>query len=151
MRWRPKRQALIAEVDAQGGMIGAVEAGLPQRRIEHSAYQAQKRIESAEDVVVGLNRFTSNGAGVAPTRFQIDPAIEAQATETPTSLVRARRDAAAHGRALAALKSAVADDQANLFDPVLAAVEADATLGEIMRVLEARYGTFLQPRAPVSA
>jgi methylmalonyl-CoA mutase N-terminal domain/subunit len=134
----------LERIDAAGGTLAAVEAGLPQRAIEASAYAAQQRIESAEDMVVGVNCFTSDDEA-RPPRFQLDPALEDDA-RARIAAWRARRDAAATDAALAALRTAVADEGANLFEPVLAAVEAHATVGEVMQVLEDRYGTFLAPR-----
>jgi methylmalonyl-CoA mutase N-terminal domain/subunit len=134
-----RARGILAEIDALGGTLAAVEAGYPQRRIEASAYEAQRRIESGEDVVVGLNRFTEGDD--APTRpFAIDPDVEANAVER-VKAVRAKRAAGPVREALAALDRAAGDD-ANLFAPVLAAVEASATIGEILGVLEKRYGAF---------
>ena len=50
--------AYIDKIDKMGGIVKAVEEGYPQREIARSAYEAQKRIESGEDVVVGMNRYT---------------------------------------------------------------------------------------------
>ena len=131
-------RGILAEIDRLGGTLAAVEAGYPQRRIEASAYAAQKRIEAGSDVVVGLNRFTDASPG-APPSFVPDPAMEQRAVERVRAL-RARR---APGPVRAALARLAADAGAdrNLFPAVLAAVEALATLGEIMQVLEERYGS----------
>jgi methylmalonyl-CoA mutase N-terminal domain/subunit len=137
-------RALIEQIDALGGTLAAVEAGFPQQRIEKSAYDAQKRIESGEDVVVGVNRFEEADEG-APGTFELDPAMESRAVEKIAAF-RAARDEAATQSALEALAAAARGD-GNLLPAVLAAVEARATIGEIMRVFEARYGTFQAPRA----
>jgi len=135
-------RALIEQIDALGGTLAAVEAGFPQRHIEKSAYDAQRRIESGEDVVVGVNRF-EEGDVAAPPTFALDPDVETRAVERVRAF-RAARDEAAAQAALAALVEAISGD-ANLVAPVLAAVEAGATIGEVMARLEARYGTFLAP------
>ncbi|MFM8386710.1 MAG: methylmalonyl-CoA mutase [Planctomycetia bacterium] len=132
-----RARAILEEIDRMGGMLAAVEAGWPQRRIEASAYEAQRRIESAEDVVVGVNRFDDGSPPQAGT-FRVDPAVEGRAVERVRA-VRARRPAAAHQAALARL-DADAISGANLFPAVLQAVEAWATVGEIMGVLERRLG-----------
>ncbi len=139
---------LIEQIDAAGGTLAAVEAGFPQQRIEKSAYDAQRRIESGEDVIVGVNRFEEDDAEDAGT-FELDPAMEARAKERVAGF-RARRDEPAARAALDALGTALGDEGTNLMAPVLAAVEAHATIGEIMQVMEARYGTFLAP-APAGA
>ena len=116
-------EALIREIDGLGGMRAAVEAGFPQRKIEHSAYLAQKRIESEEDVVVGRNRFVSqDDAEATPTRFEIDPAIESDAARRLSAL-RARAEMRRGiERPCSSCRRAVADDGTNLFASVLAAV-----------------------------
>ena len=111
--------------------------------IETSAYEAQKRVESGEDVVVGVNRFEIEGDMTEP-EFRVDPEAEAKAVERVEAF-RAARDAATTDAALAALERATGGDE-NLVPHVLAAVEAHATIGEIMQVLENRWGTFQSPR-----
>ncbi len=139
-------RAWIARIDAAGGTMAAVEAGIPQRAIEASAYEAQRRIESGEDVVVGSNRFTVEDEA-SPPRFRIDPALEGE-TVARVRAWRARRDADAWRAAIDRLAAEAADERKNLFSAVLAAVEAGATVGEVLQVLEDRYGTFLAPRTP---
>jgi methylmalonyl-CoA mutase N-terminal domain/subunit len=95
-------------------------------------------VESGRDVVVGLNRFVEGGDAQTGT-FAIDPKAEAESVARVRAL-RASRSAAAATAALAALDREAAAG-ANLFPPVLAAVEARATIGEIMQVLEARFGS----------
>jgi methylmalonyl-CoA mutase, N-terminal domain len=132
-----RAREILAEIDAMGGTLAAVEAGYPQRRIEASAYEAQRRIESGEDVVVGLNRFTE-GDALVPSAFAIDPAMEPRAVERVRA-VREKRAAGPARESLAALdRDALAER--NLFPAVLAAVEAGSTIGEILGVLERRYG-----------
>ncbi|MDA1194788.1 MAG: methylmalonyl-CoA mutase family protein [Planctomycetota bacterium] len=133
---------LIERIDALGGTLAAVEAGFPQQRIEKSAYDAQRRIESGEDVVVGVNRFEVGDAADA-VEFALDPAMEPQAVARVRAF-RARRDEDAASASLRALDAALAGT-VNLMPAVLTCVEAHATLGEIMARFEARYGTFLVP------
>ena len=135
-------RALIERIDTLGGTLAAVEAGFPQQRIEKSAYDAQRRIESGEDVVVGVNRFEESDAADA-VEFELDPSMEQRAVERVQAF-RAARDEAAAKAALDALDVAI-EGTDNLVPAVLACVEAHATIGEIMQRLEARYGTFLAP------
>ncbi len=143
-RIEAEARALIERIDALGGTLAAVEAGFPQQRIEKSAYAAQRRIESAEDVVVGVNRFEEADSADA-IEFELDPAMEQHAVERVRAF-RAARDEAAANAALETLGGALAGDD-NLVPLVLTCVEAGATLGEIMARMEARYGTFLAPAA----
>jgi len=131
-----RARAILAEIDRLGGTLAAVEAGYPQRLIEASAYEAQRRIESGQDVVVGGNRFVEGGDAQAAT-FTLDPAVEGQAVARLRAW-RAARASAPHATALARLDAEAAADK-NLFAAVLGAVEAHATIGEIMDTLERRY------------
>ena len=129
--------ALIARIDALGGAAAAIEQGFYQREIERSAYEAQKRIESGEDVIVGLNRFEAESDPEPPV-FEIHPETEARAVERVRAF-RAGRDGAKTAAARAALSAACSTDE-NLVPRVLACVEAGATLGEVMQTLEDRFG-----------
>ncbi len=128
----------------KGGTLAAIEAGFPQSCIEKSAYDAQRRQESGEDVVVGVNRFEIEGDRTEP-EFRLDPEAERHAVERLAAF-RAARDEQATQKTLTALAAACETD-ANLVESVLAAVEAHATIGEIMQVLEDRWGTFRAPKA----
>ncbi len=132
--------ALIGRVDEMGGAAQAIEQGFFSREIERSAYEAQKRIESGADVVVGLNRYVEEGGAAAPPPFSIDPATEARAVERVRAF-RARRDAAKAKAGLDALARALSTD-ANLVPHVLLAVESGATLGEVMSAMESRFGRY---------
>ncbi len=131
--------ALMARIEEMGGAVASIEQGFYQREIEKSAYEAQKRIESGEDVIVGLNRFATGGPP-EPAPFALDPATEARAVERVRA-ARARRDDGATKAALDALHVASGTTE-NLVPRVLAAVEAKATLGEIMQTLETRFGVY---------
>jgi methylmalonyl-CoA mutase N-terminal domain/subunit len=132
-----RAREILAEVDGLGGTLAAVEAGYPQRRIEASAYAAQRRIESGEDVVVGVNRF-DDGSPAQAGAFRPDPAVEGKAVERVRRL-RAQRPATAWQASMARLE-ADAGAGVNLFPAVLGAVEGWATVGEIMAALERRLG-----------
>ncbi len=133
--------ALMAEVDARGGPLEAIESGFVQGEIHRSALRAQREIESGERVIVGLNAFQEDEP--PPASFRPDPA-EREAVLHDLARVRAERDAPRVAAALDALDEA-AGGQGNLLDPILAAVEAYATIGEICAVLEARFGAFQAP------
>ena len=129
--------ALMARIDAMGGAVAAIEQGWYSREIERSAYEAQRRLESGRDVVVGVNRFEGDDAPSAPA-FAIDPATEARAVERVRAF-RAKRDGERACRALGLLTAAARSGD-NLVPHVLAAVEARATVGETMTALESVFG-----------
>ncbi|MEX1280163.1 MAG: methylmalonyl-CoA mutase family protein [Acidimicrobiia bacterium] len=132
-------RSLLDEVDAAGGAVAAIEAGLPQRRIEDSAYLAARRFESGEDVVVGVNRFESSGDEEPVPVATLDPALEADQTARLAD-VRTSRDGAAVEAALAEVRR-VAGGDGNLLPPMRDALAQEATLGEVSDVLRDVFGT----------
>ncbi len=128
---------LIDSLDAMGGTLAAVESGYVQRQIQDAAYAAQQAIDAGDRIVVGVNQFESDGpAGIDLLR--IDPNAEARQAAAVRA-VRASRDDAAWRRAVAAVDRAAADGT-NLVPPILEAVEARATLGEIADALRGVFG-----------
>jgi methylmalonyl-CoA mutase, N-terminal domain len=130
-------KALIARIDALGGTLPAIESGFIQREIQDAAYKAQQRIDSGESVVVGVNRYASGDTGTIET-MQIDPAMEARQVERVRQ-VRASRNQAEWRAALDAV-SAAARGADNLVPPIVRAVEAHATVGEISDAMRAVFG-----------
>jgi methylmalonyl-CoA mutase, N-terminal domain len=132
-------RALIAHIDAMGGTLAAIEAGYVQRQIQESAYRAQQRIDTGEDGVVGVNRFESP---TSPPRdvFRLDPGVEAAQVERVRA-VRASRSQTEWRQSLAEVDR-VARHGGNLVPPVIAAVEARATLGEIADAMRAVFGEY---------
>jgi methylmalonyl-CoA mutase, N-terminal domain len=129
----------IHKIDDLGGMLSAIEAGYVQREIERAAYDYQKAVEAQAEIVVGVNRFQIKDETTIPT-LKIDPAFELAQVERLRK-VRAERNSAA---ALAALDQVgqAAGSGENLMPPIIAAVEAYATLGEIadrMRIVFGEY------------
>jgi methylmalonyl-CoA mutase, N-terminal domain len=129
--------ALIDRIDALGGTLAAIESGFIQRDIQDAAYQAQRRIDAGEAIVVGLNRFAVEESAAIDT-LRIDPEIEQQQV-TAVLRVRNERDASAWRAAIDAV-TAAARASDNLVPPVIAAVEAYATVGEISDALRGVFG-----------
>jgi methylmalonyl-CoA mutase N-terminal domain/subunit len=136
---------LITRIDRQGGTMVAIETGMIQREIQESAYRAQLAIDSGEATVVGVNAFTDRGPRAERTHvdvFRVDAAAERQQIER-LQAVRARRDAAAWRRALTAVSDA-ARSGANLVPPIINAVEAYATVGEIADAMRQVFGEYVE-------
>jgi methylmalonyl-CoA mutase, N-terminal domain len=132
---------LIERIDAAGGTLTAIEQGLIQREIQESAYRAQQTIDAGESIVVGVNRFaTDEQTGIDVLR--IDPALEAQQAAR-VQAVRAARDAAAWRSALDGV-AGTASGPDNLVPPVVQAVEAGATIGEIADALRSVFGEHVE-------
>jgi methylmalonyl-CoA mutase N-terminal domain/subunit len=136
-RLEREAQALIAETDAMGGMVAAIEQGFPQREIQQSAWQAQRAIESGAQKVVGVNAFTE-----APVPVPIQ-APDLRVEDEQVSRLRAFR--AGRGTAWRDAVSRVAEAASgrdNVVPPILAAVEAGATLGEVADALRGVFGVW---------
>jgi methylmalonyl-CoA mutase N-terminal domain/subunit len=129
----------LRKIDAMGGMLRAVANGYVQREIQQAAYEYQKSIESAERVVVGVNRYQSERA--APLAIlRIDPEVERAQVERLRNL-RARRDAARVNAALRHVEETARSEQ-NLMPAILEAVKAYATVGEISDALRKVFGEY---------
>ena len=149
-------EQLLARIEHAGGTLAAIETGLIQREIEESAYRAQIAGDRAEAVTVGVNRFADSekaydsvsappdGKRVAPL-FTVDAEVERRQIERVRA-VRASRNADAYRAALAEVSRA-ARDGVNLVPPIVAAVEAKATIGEISDAMRAVFGEFEQGAA----
>jgi len=129
----------IARIDDLGGAVAAIERGFMQREIQNAAYAYQREIETGKRIIVGVNRFTTSDDPPAKL-LQVDPAIE-ERQRRRLAEVRATRDAAAATAALATVESAARDD-VNLMPPIIDAVRAHATLGEIADAMRRVFGEY---------
>ncbi|MEO0022647.1 MAG: methylmalonyl-CoA mutase family protein, partial [candidate division WOR-3 bacterium] len=119
----------FAKIDALGGMIKAIEQGYPQREIAEAAYRYQKAVDEGRRTVVGVNKYVLEGERLEIPILKIDPQVEVEQCERLRRL-RQRRDNAKVRRTLDDLKAACAGRD-NVMYPILEAVRAYATLGEI--------------------
>jgi methylmalonyl-CoA mutase N-terminal domain/subunit len=130
---------LIARIDAAGGTLAAIEAGYIQRQVQESAYKAQLAVDAGEAVVVGVNRYQTDESSSIEV-FAVDPQLEAQQVQR-VQQVRQVRD---QGRWKAALDEVgrAARSTDNLVPPIIAAVESQATVGEIADTLRGVFGEY---------
>lgn len=131
--------AYIDKIDAMGGSVNAIENGYIQQEIANSAYQYQKEIESAERIIVGVNKFTQETEAITEV-LNIDESIRAIQTEKLIKL-RAERNNEAVEICLENLREAAKTEQ-NLMPYILAAVEEYTTLGEIADSLRNVFGEY---------
>lgn len=131
--------AIIKLIDDRGGMVAAIEQGIVQKQIEESAYRFGQSIDSGERVIVGVNKFTSDEPP-AINLFEVPESTTQRQLEKLRD-VRASRDATRVEAALAAVKSAAAGSD-NLMPPILEAVRAYATVGEICSTLASVFGEY---------
>ncbi|EGL83405.1 methylmalonyl-CoA mutase, large subunit [Caldalkalibacillus thermarum TA2.A1] len=129
----------LDKIEQLGGAVKAIEQGYMQREIHKAAYEAQQRIESGEDIIVGLNKFQIDDEP-QPEILRVDPKLGEKQKEKLNHL-RARRDSAKVEQALSRLRAAARGTE-NLIPPILDAVRAYATIGEICNVLREEFGEY---------
>jgi methylmalonyl-CoA mutase, N-terminal domain len=134
-------EKLIAKIDELGGPIRAIEERFMQTAIAEAAYQYQKKIESCEQVIVGLNKFQTDERPDYKV-LKVSPEVERDSVKRITALRKRRNQA----RAETALRSVeqCARGSDNLFPPILEAVRAECTTGEISDTLRKVFGVYLE-------
>ncbi|HZU16359.1 MAG TPA: methylmalonyl-CoA mutase family protein [Candidatus Dormibacteraeota bacterium] len=141
-RLEEEAQRIMAEVDELGGAVAVIESGWMQRRIAESAYRKQRRIESGEQVVVGVNRYQAEASDrVEITR--IGP-HQQEAQIAALRRLRAERDDAAVRRSLDRLEEAARGSE-NLMYPLKEALAVYATIGECCERLRRVFGEYRPP------
>ena len=140
-----RANAIIDEIDGLGGMLGAIDSGYVHREIQESSVIFQKRVDSGERVIVGLNAFQMEDVNEtnASDIFEVDRSVEAIQCEKLAGL-KQRRDADRVARAVDAIVHAVECND-NLMPSIIDAVKAYATVGEICNVLREKWGEFKAP------
>jgi len=131
--------AIIEEVDAMGGMTRAVDSGWAKLRIEASAAEKQARIDSAQDVIVGVNKFKLDKED-AIEFLNIDNIAVRDSQIARLKEVRAERDAQQVEKTLSAISEAAQSGHGNLFALTIEAMRARATVGEVSDALEKIWG-----------
>lgn len=129
----------IRRIDESGGMLRAIETGYVQGEIERASYDYQRAVESGDQVVVGVNRFTIEEPGSIPL-LRIDDQLERQQVER-LQKVRAKREPEAVSGALDKIEQAAREEE-NLMPHIIDAVEVYATIGEISDRLRAVFGEY---------
>lgn len=133
----------LDKIDELGGAVAAIDSGYVQREIQDAAYNFQRKVETGDQVIVGVNRFTLDDE--APTNIlKLDKALQARQIDK-LKRVRQERDQSRVDAALKKLESAVHEPGAPLMEPLLEAVEAYASLGEMVDVLTRQYGRYQPP------
>jgi methylmalonyl-CoA mutase N-terminal domain/subunit len=134
----------IRRIDDMGGMIAAIERGFPQAEIARASYDYQRRVEQGEAVIVGVNRFRAGEEEPIET-LRIDQSAQDRQAEKLRQL-RKRRNNGDVERTLNVLRREAAvngrESDHNLMPPLLDAVRACATLGEICGALREVFGTY---------
>jgi len=134
-----RAQAHIDEVEALGGMVKAIEAGVPKLRIEEAAARTQARIDSGRQTIVGVNRFRPSHEERIPV-LKVDNAAVRRTQIERLERLRRDRDPAATTRALDALTACAEGRGGNLLELAVDAARARASVGEISYALEKVWG-----------
>ncbi len=129
----------ISEVEVEGGMAKAIEAGIPKLRIEEAAARTQARIDAGEQTVVGVNELVLDTEPPVDVLKVDNAKVRDQQIERLKQL-RAQRDPARHSQALNALTTAAREESGNLLELAVDAARARASVGEISLALEEVYG-----------
>jgi methylmalonyl-CoA mutase len=136
-----KAWSIIEEVEKIGGMTRAVESGWAKLRIEECAAEKQARIDSGQDVIVGVNKYKLSHEEPVEIREIDNTAVRLKQIERLKE-IRASRDAQAVTSALEALSECARTGSGNLLDLTIKAIRARATVGEVSDALEKVWGRF---------
>ena len=141
-----EEQALgfMKQIEDVGGAVAAIEQGWVQAQIAEASWQYQRDVDNKKEIIVGVNEYTDGGANVRPIIFSVDRRLAEEQLARLTHH-RAARDSGQVTTSLAALKAACADTTTNLMHPILDAVRAYATLGEICGAMREVFGEYRPP------
>lgn len=134
----------IREVEELGGMTKAIQAGIPKMRIEEAAARTQARIDSGQQIVVGLNKYRPTGEEKLNV-LHVDNTAVREAQIANLKRLRAERDQRQVDATLMALTEAARSETGNLLELAVNAARAKATVGEISDALEQVFGRYAAP------
>jgi methylmalonyl-CoA mutase, N-terminal domain len=133
-----RAREVIAEIDAMGGAVAAIESGWMAEQIGESSYRAQQAIERGEAGIIGVNAFVET-TDAPPMPIQRVEAASERAQVARLQAFRAARDTVRLEAAMIAIRAA-AEGTANVMPPLIEAVDAGATVGEIAGLLRSVFG-----------
>lgn len=135
--------SILDRLDAEGGIVKAIAEGRVQADVNRQAYERQKRLDSGEDKKVGVNCFVDDEPAAEP-EFHPYRREEAERQKARLAGIKKTRDAAKVAAALGAVRAA-AKSGTNVMPPVMQAVRAYATVGEVCGALKDVFGTYVEP------
>jgi methylmalonyl-CoA mutase N-terminal domain/subunit len=139
---------LMTRIEDLGGAVAAIERGFQKSEIERAAYDVARQIDGGERVIVGVNKFTSDGEEPYEA-LRVDPSIEEEQGRR-LAVARSRRDGTAFSKRISDLKAA-AEGTGNVLYPLREALCAGATLGEVCDALRDVWGVYRPPDAYLPA
>lgn len=132
----------IEEVEQEGGMTKAIEAGIPKMRIEEAAARKQAKIDSGEEFIIGVNAFRSTLPQADIEILDIDNSIVRQKQIDRLHKIKSERHQAAAEEILTKLKEAARTGSGNLLEICVEAARRRVTLGEMSDALEESFGRY---------
>ena len=139
-RLEEEAQRYFDRIDEIGGVVAAIEKGFFQREIQEASFRYQRAVEAGEAKIVGVNEHTVD-APIRVPRLKISEEARRLQSRRLAAL-RSRRDPRRHEAALDRLRKVAATEDRNTMPPVLDALRAKATLGEIVRAFRDVYGAY---------
>ncbi|MDP5157093.1 MAG: methylmalonyl-CoA mutase [Flaviramulus sp.] len=136
-----KAWELIEEVESLGGMTKAIEAGIPKIRIEEAAAKKQARIDSGQDIIVGVNKYRLKEEDPIST-LEVDNQTVRNSQIERLKHIKATRNSEKVEKTLSKLTEAAKTGQENLLALAVEAAKERATLGEISDALEIAFGRY---------
>jgi len=136
-------RALMSKVEKLGGSVQAIEAGFIQREIEEAAFAYHRRLQTKQDILVGVNEYTEGGGEVEVDILKIDPQTERDQVSR-LKRFKEERDQELVDKRLGDLR-AVAEGEGNLLYPIKDALRDHATLGEVCNVMREVFGEYQPP------
>ncbi|MGL5113060.1 MAG: methylmalonyl-CoA mutase [Flavobacterium sp.] len=136
-----KAWLLIQEVEALGGMTKAIEAGIPKLRIEEAAARKQARIDSGQDIIVGVNQYRLEKEDPLQI-LDVDNQMVRKQQLAQLEIIKANRDAVKVKNSLEKLIHCAKTSEGNLLEIAVEAARNRATLGEISDALETVFGRY---------
>ncbi|MEP7059513.1 MAG: methylmalonyl-CoA mutase family protein [Actinomycetota bacterium] len=134
---------VIVEIEATGGAVAAIEAGVPQRWIAESAYRTERQVADGARPKVGVNVYAEQDAPPPIDLFRLDDGVAERQIARTAARVQAR-DTVLHANAMSALARASVDGS-NVMPPLIDAARAGATVGEMAGVFRKAFGEFREP------
>jgi methylmalonyl-CoA mutase N-terminal domain/subunit len=136
----------MEELDDQGGIVDGVASGWVQAEVNRQAYELEKKLRSGDFPKVGVNIHVDEDEDEAGRDMEFHPYRKGEADKQLDRLakVKEQRDDEQVARTLAAVRAA-AESETNVMPPILDAVEAYATVGEVISTLKDVFGTYKEP------
>jgi len=136
-----KAWKIISDIEAAGGMVKAIEQGVPKLQIEEAATRKQARIDSGKEIIVGVNGYTTTSKTDIEL-LEVDNTLVLEQQLRRLASIKAERNSEETSLALRAIEDAAASGEGNLLELAVDAARKRATLGEISSACEKTFGRY---------